>query len=557
MMDAVVRAAFKFAGFLDVSTLSHIQGIGSQSLPFNVWVNPAYWPFAFIDSDLAADLGGLIALACFVVAVYVMARCFDLAPVPSAIAAQMCLVLFGPLLPLARFTTVFSLATGFAVVYAPLILALGVLARIEAVRLAKFAFHTAILLSLFLYSIYCDPLWSLIGGISWSAGFAAVAFSPLRLQTIVARCAALGLCGAVLLASGVLEYLYTLPQYTARAQFAAMLTRPANVNYASILFTSEYAKYCYTAFIVGYLLVFVALRGRPRVLVAAGAASLLYLFIYGTAFLLVQPDWWLPLPIYVEQSMWALLTAAAVAGYWGALQQIALLVMHLVRRWSSTAVRTWPVGSARIGTIAALVAVAVIPALAVRVGAENKHLATAWALPWSDEPELVEHLSTHIGNRLGEPFRGSALFLTGDYYDVLSMSNLWKHGIPTANEYSQLVTPPILYLETELFKKDVTGELNRFMPWVGAASTYEILFKTLPALGVRYVIGPARFPKADEQLLPARNFPRRQPRASDLAMQAGDWEVYEFSDPNVGNYSPTSVFTAISAAEIVARLANR
>src|SRR5262245_21443373 len=80
MMDAVVRAAFKFAGFLDVGTLSHIQGIGSQSLPFNVWVNPAYWPFAFIDSDLAADLGGLIALACFVFAVYVMARCFDLAP---------------------------------------------------------------------------------------------------------------------------------------------------------------------------------------------------------------------------------------------------------------------------------------------------------------------------------------------------------------------------------------------------------------------------------------------------------------------------------------------
>jgi hypothetical protein len=46
MAEAVIRAAFKLAAPFDVTNLNHIQGIGSLLLPFNVWANPAYWPFA-------------------------------------------------------------------------------------------------------------------------------------------------------------------------------------------------------------------------------------------------------------------------------------------------------------------------------------------------------------------------------------------------------------------------------------------------------------------------------------------------------------------------------
>jgi len=73
-----------------------------------------------MEGDRAAQVSGLIALACFAIAVYVMARCFDLPALPSAVAAQSCIVLFGPLLLLASGTTVFVLEPGFAVVYAPL-----------------------------------------------------------------------------------------------------------------------------------------------------------------------------------------------------------------------------------------------------------------------------------------------------------------------------------------------------------------------------------------------------------------------------------------------------
>src|SRR5262245_16213776 len=110
MAEAVIRGAFRLAAPFDVTNLNHIQGIGSLLLPFNIWANPAYWPFAITDGDHAAEVSGLVALACFVIAVYAMARSFDLPPLPSALAAQSCVVMFGPLVMLASGTTVFVLA---------------------------------------------------------------------------------------------------------------------------------------------------------------------------------------------------------------------------------------------------------------------------------------------------------------------------------------------------------------------------------------------------------------------------------------------------------------
>jgi len=302
MAEAIVRATFRLAAPFHVTNLNHIQGVGSLLLPFNVWANPAYWPFAILEGDRAAEVSGLIALAGFAIAVYAMARCFDLPRTPSALAAQSCIVLFGPLVLLASGTTVFAQQPGFAVVYAPLMVALGVLARVDPGRLGPFLLRTSFILLLLLYSVYSDPLWSIIGGISWSAAFMIVAFSPLRWRPILVRCASLGCCGVVLLASGVLEYLYTLPRYTARLEFAGLLVRPANVIYASVLFTSEYAKYWYGACIFGWTLGLLSVRGRPRVLVTAGLGSFGCLFAYATAFLILQPDWPLPLPIYISNN---------------------------------------------------------------------------------------------------------------------------------------------------------------------------------------------------------------------------------------------------------------
>src|SRR5262245_15623078 len=62
MAQAIILAAAKFSGFFQVTTISPIEGIGSQLLPLNVWANPAFWPFHFIDKALATDISALIAL---------------------------------------------------------------------------------------------------------------------------------------------------------------------------------------------------------------------------------------------------------------------------------------------------------------------------------------------------------------------------------------------------------------------------------------------------------------------------------------------------------------
>jgi hypothetical protein len=120
--------------------------------------------------------------------------------------------------------------------------------------------------------------------------------------------------------------------------------------------------------------------------------------------------------------------------------------------------------------------------------------------------------------------------------------------VPTANEYSQLVTPQSIYFINQLFHQPLTFELNWFRPWSGDGN-FPLLFKTLRALGVRYVAGYERFAVAEAAQLASTTLPRRP-----LAGPPGGWLVYELPDVNVGNYSPTGVVMAESGTEILNNL---
>jgi len=175
--------------------------------------------------------------------------------------------------------------------------------------------------------------------------------------------------------------------------------------------------------------------------------------------------------------------------------------------------------------------------------------AAAYTMSWPDEPELVEYLSKHIGLGVGKPYRGSAIVILGGPFNLVSVENLWSEGIPTVNEYSQLVTPQANYLSVALFKQ--SPGMNGFLPWIGAGGSYDILFRTYQALGVRYVLAHGPLAPADERKFAGLSLPRRHP-----ADPGGQWQIYQLPDPNVGNYSPTEIVVAGSAAEIIASLAN-
>jgi hypothetical protein len=591
--QAVILATLEFAKPFHISNLNPLEGMGSQMMPMNVWVNPAYWPFAFLDRQVAAEVSGLVAFVCYALACYAMARCFEVPRLPSIAAAQLSLMLFGPAALALGFAVVYVSIPGLAVVYAPHMLAFGLLARLSPERPQVFVVGAA-LFALLAYSLYCDPLWTLVSGIAWIVPFAVVTFSPLRRDTILVRCAVLGGSLALLLLCGALEYAYSLSQYTARVQFPDLLRRPPDAVFASAVVSSKYAKYFYYACVLGWALGMGLLRDRQRTLALAVVASAVALSAYAAAFLYLGGNWPLPLPLYLEHALFPLFWTAAVAGYWGGLQALvarSVLLLpvssglgdsfalhpnplptsspasgkrelaasgappslnsigHRARAWHLRVRALSSQQAAAMTALMALVAVCIVPTLTIdRVAKYPKATMRYWQESWLDQPELDQFLATEIGLRRDRRFRGTALFYTNQYDEFLTIDSLWAAGVPTANEYSQLVTPQPVYFINRLFKKQLTSELNWFRPWSGDGN-FPVLFKTLRALGVRYVAGYERFAAAEAAQLPSTTLPRRP-----LAGPPGAWLVYELPDVNVGNYSPTGVITAESGAGIVNNL---
>src|SRR5262249_15171573 len=217
----------------------------------------------------------------------------------SIIAAQLCILLFAPMVRYFRLSVVFAAIPGIALVYAPYMIALGILARLDPGSRRDFILFTCAIVMLIFFSIYFDPLWTMVCAISWIAPFAVVTFGSLQLRTIITRCAALICCAILLLISGAFEYLFTLSQYTARVQFPEVLGRPHVPEFTSVVFTAPLAKYLYGVFVLGWVLGLWLQRGRARLLVIAGSASWGIFLIYGACFLFSEGRWWLPLPIYV------------------------------------------------------------------------------------------------------------------------------------------------------------------------------------------------------------------------------------------------------------------
>jgi hypothetical protein len=543
--QAEILATLEFAQPFHITNLNPLQGPGSQMMPMNVWVNPAYWPFAFFAKELASDISGIIAFICYAAACYVMARCFDVPRVPSIIAAQFTVLIFTPVVLMLAFAPNFVSIPGLAVVYAPHLLAFGLLARLSPER-PQMWFIAGGLLGLLFYSLYCDPLWTAVSGLAWIVPFAVVTFSAGRRDIILVRCAVLGGCVVVLLLSGALEYVYSMSQYTARVQFPDLLERPRALLFASVLFRSKYAAYFYWWCVPGWALGIWLLRGRPRILVVTGVVSALLLLAYSAAFLYSAGYWWLPVPIYIEHTLFALFWTAAIAGYWGGLEALAARA----RGWKHAPAFS----SARATAVTAIATVAiafVIPAVLIGKGLKYKELPNYWHEPWPNEPELRTFLDNNIGLRADPRFRGSIFFYTFQFDEFLTLDSLWIDSIPTTNEYSQLVTPQAIYFVHELFKRNVAGDLNWFRPWINTGEgSFPTLFRAFRALGVRYVGGyvPLRIRGMDD--FPSVSFPRRSPFSSGL------WVIHEIPDVNVGNYSPTEITVAPSAAETIDALAS-
>ena len=621
MAQATILTAFEFGAPFSLNNISPIEGAGSQLLPMNVWVNPAYWPFALVDKEFATDLSAIIALGIFAFACYLMARCFDVPVLPSLLGAQSTIALFAPALLILHMPTVFCLTPGHAVVYAPYMIALGLLGRVEPGRWRNAALATAGIAALLFYSLYCDPLWTMVNGISWALAFAVVTFGALRWRTVLLRCGVVACCLALILVSGAAEYLYTLSQYTSRVQFPLVVDRVRRPELVSALTYSPNMKTFYLGCMLGWLIGLVASRGRSRVLVAAGFISFLAWVAYSVVYLLILNKPWVPpIPIYVEQCLFPLYLASAVAGYWGALRVAAdwghrfwraagargaLLSPQMIRRSAFSAVQRLRLAAIRRGvprlahftaplarrlgavetcnlsppaaagpraswgaftkslrfTAASLpfVLVAIIPGMAANFALNDAApFRQMFYERWPNEPEVNSFFSDHIGQAVGEPFRGSVMFWYWDHPRILTMIALWARGIPTINEYSQLASPQALYFIHRIIKNDTTDSLNSFWPDFDHGTYSKAYWDVLRMFGVRYFMTYFQVPETGDLGTAPIELPHRE--TGDLGTapieESAVWQIYELYGPNVGNFSPTTVMTAGTADEITAALAS-
>jgi hypothetical protein len=557
MSQGIILAALKYGGWFNVTDINPIAGVGSQILTMNVWANPAYWPFALFGRETALDISALVALAVFMSGCYVMARCFDVPVVPAAIAAQLCIILFGPAVLILGMPTNFCITPGNAVVYAPYMAACGLLARIEPGSWPRFATITACIIALLLYSLYADPLWSVVAGFCWALAFAIVTFIPLSLRFILLKMAALACYSLVLVLSGAAGYLQTLSQYTTRVQYPALVDRPRTPPLVSILFSSSEMKTLYVACAIGLLLGLLTLRGRPRVLTFAATISLVGYAAYSTVYLLVLNAVWIPpVPMYLEHGLVALYLAGAVAGYWGAVQKLAWIITPPKSAEDEVPASALfgfdPIphrGLMRGAVIfVAVILVLVVPArIAYFVRYDAAALATAYYRSPPDEPELMQLFARTLSSDVGQPLRGAI-----HVWDVVEQSqdtlaNIWAHGLHTIDEYSQLVTPQATYfLHAVLEQSTVLGSLNGFVPYP-AGPPWERFARVLQMFGTRYYAIIVDYSSATG--LPSITLPRRSYKKDDE-----QWYVYELPRPNVGNYSPTEIITTQSVPEIVEKM---
>ena len=264
-------------------------------------------------------MSAAIALGIFVIAGYIMARCFDVPVVPSAIGAQLSILVFAPTSFMFELAAVFCIMVGNAVVYAPHMIALGLLARLDPGH-APFRLHDsrhlriAVLQPLLRSVVEHGPRFWLGGSVRCChvRPVASEDFPCPMCRTRQLCCSSISQrCSGIHLYFDGVHCTNSVPGQGDRA--------PTPDFMASELFHSPYAKY-FTFFGRWVGCSVLTLTGRARLLVVTGMMSFLLLFGYILLYLLLNVAWQAPLPLYLAHGLFPLFVISAVAGYWGALR---------------------------------------------------------------------------------------------------------------------------------------------------------------------------------------------------------------------------------------------
>ena len=179
--------------------------------------------------------------------------------------------------------------------------------------------------------------------------------------------------------------------------------------------------------------------------------------------------------------------------------------------------------------------------------------------PWPETDELDKYLGDNIGLRSTNQFRGMTLLISDgadgvSYETSLVVASLWGRFVPFLNVYTTFYMPRLYYFMSHFSPPEVTvaqSSSETMAPslewWTNGP--YAHSEKILQGLGVRY--GLQSLPEGDERRPPDDAVLRLEVGPITVAGRQFTQKVYEYSDANVGNYSPTNVLVARDAPGIL------
>jgi hypothetical protein len=538
----LVREAMGTGAPWSQSRISAIQGMGAQAVPIAPLLVPGYAVLA-LGTKLPVMLGSYLVFAgTLFAALVVLGGALRLGAAPVAIAAQLaCLLLFPPLeVALGSYHQV-RLNPGIVHEIAVALLLVALIVRLGTRSAAGNGLLVLLAPALVLYGVLCDPLWLTVPGLSLGVYFLAALFVDRSPRTDAGRAGGALATLLVLAALAVPSFYRVLMGYTARARFRTeILGVVQDHDFAYLPLQNPRATALFVLLLGGALL---ALRGRhrpARIFAIATVAHMALLCGLSLVFLYGDVNWTFPLPVYFQQPALPVYLLVAVTGWREGLARLR-------GRLPS------PLAGAASFLRRPAIAVSVVPAAALalvlaRVADEHRtiqSLDSDWVTFGDQSSPFALHLRKALVPEPGGAFRGLAVTLSGGGEQARAavgdlLAELWITGIPTLEEYGQLISPPFHYLMTRGLGRPEDGYADR-----NRARITVPRLGLLRALGVRYLVafgdvdGPLRGDPSCREL-PVGDEPGRR--------------LYELARANRGDYSPVLARRAGSAREIVGLL---
>jgi hypothetical protein len=516
--------------------ISALQGVGAQQLPLNPWINPGY-AILIGGPTLPRLLGSyLVFSGCLALGTLQLGAALRLGAVRSLVAAQaLCLLVFPPLELVAGLYHQLRLNPGVVFTAAIALLALGLVIRGGTRGTAG---NLALLVApalCFVFCLLCDPIWTVVPYLSLALFFAAALLvEPTRASNRWRGGAALfGV--AVLAGLSAPAYLSTLLGYTARAQFRTEIIGEVQEGFYTFLpFESTRAALLFAVLLAGVLAALAAEERRVRIFAAACLAHMALLTGMSLVYLYTDVNWTYPLPVYLQLPALPVYLLVALAGWHALLPRVRDRAPFLRGRLPPAA-RT---------PLAAVLALPVVGLALIAIVAARERLplsnlwdpATAFSGGLKLGPPYLD-LAKDLAVPPGEPFRGSVAVVYPDE-DVSNarwvFARLAAMGIPTFEEYSQLVSPQQFYLVSRALARpgDSPFPRNRVRVTVPRPGL-------LRSLGVKYLSEVSALPDSAPGARAADGKKRYAHRVTALG------------EPNRGTYSPVRVVVARSARETV------